>query len=118
VAGEIIASVKLTSKKGQFTFEREVSNVKMDMAGSGRSYPGSVVVGTTEGSLDLTGFTAIWIRNLDPTNYVRVGKATGSYMLRLLPAGIPNLLTLDGAQTLYMLANTAPCTLEIYGLQS
>jgi hypothetical protein len=118
VSNEISVSVKLAALKGNFKFEREFSNVKMDMAGSGRSYPGSVVVGTTEGSLDMTGFTTVLIRNMDPTNYVRIGKATGSYMLRMLPGGVPNLVTLDGAQTLYMLANTAPCTLEIQGIQS
>ena len=53
------------------------------------------------------------IRNLDATNYVQVGFATGAYNLRI-KAGQSALLPIEPATaSLFLLANTAACIVEL-----
>jgi len=55
----------------------------------------------------------VTIRNLDATNYVQVGFATGVYALRI-KAGQTALLPLEPATaSLFLLANTAACIVEL-----
>jgi hypothetical protein len=55
----------------------------------------------------------VTIRNLDATNYVQVGFATGVYALRI-KAGQTALLLLEPATaSLFLLANTAACIVEL-----
>jgi len=81
-----------------------------------------VAVGTSEESLTFTDVTTpglCYLYNLDSTNYVQYGNATGSYIGRLKPSSFPNLLELDGgATTLYLKANTASCQVLVcvYGV--
>lgn len=71
-------------------------------------------IGTTEETLALgevtpTGY-ALFL-NLDGTNYVELGKATGVYSVKL-KAGEFALLRLDSWSTIYAKANTAAVDLE------
>jgi len=74
----------------------------------------ATTVATSGGELSITlpaNGAYIIIKNLDDTNFVNFGVATGVYPLRL-PAG--QLLVLYGINgTLYYLADTANCELEI-----
>lgn len=72
-------------------------------------YRNIISVGTTESSVTFTGITTngwLAIENLDSTNYMRYGVATGVYTGRVL-AGMKNLIYLEPGKTLYVIANTA-----------
>lgn len=79
-----------------------------------------ITVGTLEAThsidAELTGGAgagAVFIRNADSTNFVKLGFATGVYYLRI-PAGSAWVFYLDPAvDTLYLLADTAACEVEI-----
>mgnify|MGYP006953642022 CR=1 FL=1 len=54
------------------------------------------------------------ILNLDATNYVQVGFATGAYYLRILPGQFA-LIPLEPAQaSIFAKANTAACNVSFY----
>lgn len=65
-------------------------------------------------STDIGNAGYVYLKNLDATNYVDVGFATGVYPIRL-KAGQVGLLPITPAQaSLFLLANTAACRVEIY----
>lgn len=77
-----------------------------------------VSIGTTEEehtfSTDIGNAGYVYLKNLDGTNYVDVGFATTVYPLRL-KAGQVALFPITPAQaSLFLLANTAACRVEIY----
>ena len=57
-----------------------------------------------------------WVvfRNLDPTNYIQWGFATGAYGGRLAAGGGFAAFQLEPGTTLYFLANTASCKLQYF----
>lgn len=76
-----------------------------------------VSVGTSEEehtfSADIGNAGYLYLKNLDDTNYVDIGFATGVYPLRL-KAGQPALFPITPAQaSIFMIANTAACRVEI-----
>jgi hypothetical protein len=79
---------------------------------------GVQIVGTTEeqlnkGDIGTIGYLAF--RNLDATNYVELGKATGAYTIKVLPG--KGGVVPWGAGAVYMLANTAPVELEYLAIE-
>lgn len=74
--------------------------------------------GTAEADVDLSALTAlglIYIRNLDPTNFVEYGPKSGGSMIALgkLKPGEAALLRLMTGITLRMKADTATCKVFI-----
>lgn len=58
------------------------------------------------------GVAYIW--NLDETNYVRVGFATGSYQLRIRPGRFVVLDLEPATASVFMIAAVAACKVEVY----
>ena len=67
--------------------------------------------GPTFGDIGTEGLCIVY--NLDPTNYVQVGFATGVYGMRLRGAGAPAIFFLEPNATLYLKANTAACNVRV-----
>ena len=116
MANELRASLRLQASNGNFNFLKNVQSINADQTTEGGGGPGTVSVATSEQTEDMTGYGYCYIRNLDGTNFVRLGFTTGVYNIRLRPAGLPMLIELEAAQTLYLLADTAACNVEIIGL--
>lgn len=65
-------------------------------------------------STDIGNAGYLYLRNLDATNYVDIGFATGVYPIRLKATQVAILPITPATSALYLLANTAACRLEIY----
>lgn len=76
---------------------------------------GTQNIGTSEETItwstDIGDEYWLFIRNLDATNYVQLGFATGVYGIRLR-AGDFMLIPLEPGTTIYALANTAACNVQ------
>ena len=75
-------------------------------------------VGTSEetagpsfGDIGTEGLCIVY--NLDSTNYVQVGFATGVYGMRLRGGSAPAMFFLEPNATLYLKANTAACNVRV-----
>lgn len=71
-------------------------------------------IGTSEEQITVSADIAqpgvVWIKNLDSTNFVEVGGATGVYFVRLNPGEV-NILRMTGT-ALFLLADTAACRVQ------
>ena len=115
MANEIGLSCSITFNKSGASASRSES-VSIDVAGES-FYHGVQNISTSNETLEIyelsnidaaeTGVT--FLKNLDATNFVRVG-LTGSYTIKLLP-GECALFRAAGA--LYAIADTAACELEV-----
>lgn len=119
MANEITVRTSLRVDNGNFKITADAGALTFDQSAAGGGNPGTVEVGTTEESISLgdigtSGFC--YIRNLDATNYVQLGFSTGVYGIRL-KAGEPCLFRLDPSATLYALANTAACKLQVIAVE-
>jgi len=85
-------------------------------AGAG-AYHNTVDVGTSEENIATFGDigTEGWayFKNLDVTNYVRWGFSTGVYGGRMEPDE-PVMFRMEPGLTLYLIANSAACLVEIF----
>lgn len=82
-----------------------------DCAGDESAAPYVQIIGTSDETIvppDIAAGGLFYIQNLDSTNYVQLGGAAATYMLRLL-AGDKFFFRLDNSATLYAKANTAAC---------
>ena len=73
-------------------------------------------IGTTEESITLTDVTTngfVLLHNLDTTNYVQWGFATGVYGGRLKAGETAGPFRLEPGATLYLKANTAACRVRV-----
>lgn len=124
MADELNVKGSLTFMKGNESILKVLDDFYLTIAGSGAQSP-TVLVGTSEedysfGDVGTPGL--LWLRNLDPTNYVQWGpKDTGAMILfgRLLPTANvakpvpPTIVYLDsGSITLRWKAHTAACLVE------
>lgn len=112
MANELNLQVTVTYTKGNDSLSRGLSGL-VSVASTART-DDVQNIGTTETTLNLgtvtpTGYA--FFHNLDATNYVELGKATGVYVLKLL-AGEFALLRLDTWSTIFAKANTAAVDLE------
>lgn len=119
--GTVVTSVNV-SCNGIINYPKYASTqVSITQSGEGGGGPGVVNVGTTEDTVSLGDITPgrIVLQNLDDTNYVEYGPATGSYLCRLLPGasagvgGPPDTINLTTGATIYIKANTAACDVLI-----
>lgn len=78
---------------------------------------GQLDIGTSEETItwgaDIGNEKWLVLRNLDPTNYVQIGFATGNYGVRMRP-GDPMWIPLEPGTTIYAIANTASCKVQYF----
>lgn len=119
MANEITINAKLAVSNGNSVFSRTITGQQFDQTAAGGPTPGYLTIGTTEESEAFSELsTEGWVlmENLDATNYVEWGFATGVYGGRMEP-GEPALFRLNPTATLYLKANTAACKVAIYALE-
>ena len=110
MANEITISCSLAVSKNNYVDVLGLASTTFDQAnegGAGRMQN----IGTSEETLDEGAVsTEGWLLmiNLDSTNYVRWGFATGVYGGRMEP-GEPALFRVNPSSTIYLIANTAAC---------
>ena len=113
MSNELQLTVSLSFSKGNARLDRSES-ISVDITGDSIMH-NTQVIGTTEEQIvvpsDLTTYGYIFIRNLDSTNFIEVGRTTGVYNDKL-KAGEFLLKRCDG-NTLYAKADTASCNTEI-----
>lgn len=120
MAGEIKLNCSLTLRNGSNIFSWQPGALTIDQAANGGPTPGYSTIGTTEESIafgELSTQGLLILHNLDATNYVRWGFATGVYGGRLMP-GEYAVFRLNPGSTLYLIANTAACKCHVYGLEN
>lgn len=114
MANEITNRIAWSLKKGNLSRTFTASN-NITQTGNG-IYHNTSSIGTTEESIatfgDVSTEGEVIIRNLDTTNYVQVGFATGVYGMRLAAGRVASFPAEPGL-TLYLKANTAACLVEI-----
>lgn len=119
MADEITITAGLRVSNGNLKFARNFGSETFDQAAIGGPTPGYITVGTVEESVafgELSTVGWVFIENLDDTNYVQWGFASGVYGGRL-EAGEPALFRLEPSTTLYLKANTADCKVNVYALE-
>jgi len=112
---KILQSIRLA--KGAMKHEFAPAQLSLTQTGT-LVYDVVSSVGTSEetagpafGDIGTEGICVIY--NLDTTNYVQVGFATGVYGMRLLGASVPAVFHLEPNATLYLKANTAACNVRV-----
>jgi hypothetical protein len=88
---------------------------RIDQAGVGQSDT-KQTIGTTEETISFTDIATngfVFFENLDATNYVEWGTATGDYTGKMLAGEPAGPFRLNAGKTLYMKANTAACRVRI-----
>lgn len=119
MANEISILQQLTVKNGNLNFPFQPGVIQIDQSAVGGPTPGMVTIGTSEESVafgELGTLGWLQMQNLDPTNFVEWGFATGVYGGRLGP-GEPAQFRLNPGTTLYLKADTAACQVLIYGFE-
>lgn len=115
MAGTIRVNLQVNIDNGAFSDSITVSNAEFVQTNIGGGNPGTLSIGTVEESVaftELTGEGYVFLKNLDGTNYVQWGFATGVYGGRL-KANEVALFRLEPGTTLYLKADTAACLVQI-----
>lgn len=112
---KIMQSVRLA--KGAMKHEFTPPQLSLTQTGT-LVYDNTLSIGTAEetagpafGDIGTEGLCIVY--NLDTTNYVQVGFATGVYGMRLRGASSPAMFFLEPNATIYLKANTAACNVRI-----
>ncbi len=113
MADEIRVTQQITVANGElnFSYPNGGSTASFNQAAVGGPTPGYLTIGTSEESEAFSELATVgWVilHNLDDTNFVEWGFATGAYGGRL-EAGEKALFRLNPSTTLYLKANTAAC---------
>lgn len=119
MADEITITHKISCVNGNLNFAPPTKTYRVDQTAAGGPTPGYVTIGTSEESISFGELSTVgWLHmeNLDSTNYIQWGFATGAYGGRL-EAGESASFRLNPSTTLYVLANTAACKALIYALE-
>ena len=112
----VVAQLQLLNGLQSNLIETGVAN--FDQAAQGAA-SGVQEIGTSEETLssgDLTNKGWLFLRNIDDTNYVQLGFATGVYGARLEPAEVAIFRT-EPAATVYLKADTAACNVQYLWLE-
>lgn len=117
MADEIKVTTTMRLTKG--SMKHEFSPAQFSLAQTGTLvYDVVMSVGTAEetagptfGDIGTEGICVI--HNLDTSNYVQVGFATGVYGMRIYKSWHPAIFPLEPNATLYLKANTAACNVRI-----
>lgn len=118
MANEIRVNQSLGVQNGNLNVQYPNSspNATFDQTAVGGPTPGFVTIGMTEETQALGELGTIgWVimHNLDDTNFVQWGFATGVYGGRMEPGEKAGPFRLDPGTTLYMKADTAACKVYI-----
>lgn len=116
MASELKITIGANFAKGSLaTFQRTfASDLARDVAGSNTTY-GTQLIGTSAEALNLgeigtAGY--LLIKNLDPTNFVKIRNgSSGTDVVKLKP-GDPACFRING--TPYLIADTAACAVEYW----
>jgi len=77
---------------------------------------GIISVGTVEETLtlaaDITNAGLMYVENLDATNFIDIGYATGVYPNRIYPGEVSIIPLAIATATLYLKADTAACDMD------
>jgi hypothetical protein len=112
MANELTTGISLTYAKGGVVENLSLS--KQSDITTGRASKASQVIGTTEEQfalVDVANARYVVVQNLDTTNFVQVGTATGAYSVKLLAGDIA--LFPPNANALYLKADTAACLVSV-----
>lgn len=115
MANEIKLSVVLNVKNGFLKYDFQPGTQNITQTNAEGPTPGFLTIGTSEESeafSELTALGYVVLRNLDATNFVQVGFATGVYGIRLKPGEV-NVFRLEPSTTLYLKADTAACKVQV-----
>lgn len=121
MANEIQINSGITVRKGNLVFMQQSSNYSDSMTNAGGPTPGYIVVGTSEESTTFPELTTegwLWMRNLDETNYIQWGFATGVYGGRMKPGETAGPFRMEPGLTLFLKANVASCKAFIFGFEN
>lgn len=115
MANEITFSVGLGVTNGDLAINRRTVNKNYDQTTQGGGGPGTVIVGTTEEAIDFGDVTPgyVTLQNLDDTNFVRIRFSTGDNGIRLRANGGAAGFEVDSGVTVYAIADTADCRVQI-----
>jgi hypothetical protein len=119
MANEITIGLTFDVRKDNLQFTYAPGTFSLTMTGTGGPTPGYVTIGTTEEQVQFTELgTEGWLvlQNLDATNYVRWGFATGVYGGRV-EAGEVALFRLNPAASIFMIADTAAVKMLVLGFE-
>ncbi|MCP4528937.1 MAG: hypothetical protein GY833_23960 [Aestuariibacter sp.] len=123
MANEITITGKVTLKSGGFELELNSRSLKVDQTGEG-GIQQVQEIGTTYEAIDLGQVATegyAMFRNLDDTNFVQIGLDGGASLtpvMKLLATETAGPLRIDAAATLFALADTASCNLEVIILEN
>lgn len=115
MANEITETYRLSVTNGNYeSGDVTITNYQSDQASVGEA-GGVQAIGTSEETLssgDLTNKGLLWIKNLDTTNYVELGFATGVYPILLEANGGWARFKTSTSATVYLKADTAACNVQ------
>lgn len=117
MANEIKQAMQLSCTNGSFSTAAPQLSLSINQSAVG-ALQGVTAVTTSEADLSLTGLTTpgwVWMRNLDATNYVKVGPKSGGVMvecIRLKPGEAAMFRLGPSGVTLRWVANTATCNVQ------
>lgn len=120
MANEISISARLRVANGNLNFDYQTGNLLFDQTAAGGPTPGFLTIGTTEESVafgELSTLGWLLMRNIDATNYVQWGFATGAYGGRMEAGEPAGPFRLEPGSTLYLKANAAACKVLVYALE-
>jgi hypothetical protein len=120
---EIAATLTVNVSNGNLV-DRINETAQIDQTTARGGLPGFLIVGTTEESISLADLVSpgvVFIKNLDPTNYVQygiaayelVGTSLTFFPLGKLKAGEWCWFRLEPTATLYLKANIASCPVVV-----
>lgn len=115
MANEITVSATLRVVNGNLNETISTGSLQFTQAAVGGPVPGYQTIGTSEETASFSELGTLgwlYMKNLDATNYIRWGFATGVYGGRLEPNEVA-LFRLNPGTTLYLIANTAACKCQI-----
>lgn len=120
MANEITITTGLSLVNGSLNASRTPTSARFDQTTPRGGGPGTVDVGTSEGTIDFGAIVPGWVEmiNLDVDNFVQVGFSTGVYGFRLPPAGGSAIFFLETSATVYVKADTAACKVQVIAANS
>ena len=113
MAGELNISISLTFSKSGSTINKSYTD-SIDVAGNSFQHSVQTLASgeetlTIHGDIGTVGY--VFIKNLDATNFVSVGRTTGVYTAKLL-AGEANIFRLLSGTSIYVLPDTGSVDVE------
>ena len=113
MANEIQITSTIQAAKGSLEFNGRPLRILADQ-GTARAGSFTVDVATSEASINFGDIAPGYVRllNLDATNFVRLRFATTANAIRVPKGGVA-LFYLDSGVTLYAIADTAACKIQV-----